>query len=136
MKTKNAYKEAMRYIENARETLKLAGKDGKFYADEKYVKTASGTAYSGTLVALDCLFDVKNIPKRRGRKSIDYYQDNLGKIDKKLLKHLNTAYRVLHLEGSYEGETSISVINSGFEHATSIIDSIKQYCKNGNGVSE
>jgi len=126
----------MRYIENARETLKLAGKDGKFYADEKYVKTASGTAYSGTLVALDCLFDVKNIPKRRGRKSIDYYQDNLGKIDKKLLKHLNTAYRVLHLEGSYEGETSISVINSGFEHATSIIDSIKQYCKNGNGVSE
>jgi len=33
MKTKNAYKEAMRYIENAREDLKLAGKDGKFYAD-------------------------------------------------------------------------------------------------------
>ena len=136
MRTKNAYKEAMRYIENARETLKLAGKDGKFYADEKYVRTASGTAYSGTLIALDCLFDVKNIPKRRGRKSIDYYQDNLGKIDKKLLKHLNTAYRVLHLEGYYEGETSISVINSGFEHATSIIDSIKQYCKNGNGVSK
>ncbi len=136
MRTKNAYKEAMRYIENARETLKLAGKDGKFYADEKYVRTASGTAYSGTLIALDCLFDVKNMPKRRGRKSIDYYQDNLGKIDKKLLKHLNTAYRVLHLEGYYEGETSISVINSGFEHATSIIDSIKQYCKNGNGVSE
>ncbi len=136
MKTKNAYKEAMRYIENARETLKLAGKDGKFYADEKYVRTASGTAYSGTLIALDCLFDVKNMPKRRGRKSIDYYQDNLGKIDKKLLKHLNTAYRVLHLEGYYEGETSISVINSGFEHAISIIDSIKQYCKNGNGISE
>ncbi len=136
MKTKNAYKEAMRYIENARETLKLAGKDGKFYADEKYVRTASGTAYSGTLIALDCLFDVKNIPKRRGRKSIDYYQDNLGKIDKKLLKHLNTTYRILHLEGYYEGETKIQTIDSGFDSAIDIIDSIKQYCKNGNGVSE
>ena len=84
MKTKNAYKEAMRYIEKAREDLKLAGKDDKFYADEKYVRTASGTAYSGTLIALDCLFDVKNMPKRRGRKSIDYYKEHLGKIDKKL----------------------------------------------------
>lgn len=136
MKTKSAYQEAMRYIENAKETLKLAGKDGKFFANEKYVKTASGTAYSGALVALDFLFDVKNIPKKRGRKSIDYYQNNLAKIDKKLLKHLNTAYRVLHLEGYYEGETSISVINSGLDHATSLIDSIKQYCKNGDGANE
>ncbi len=136
MKTKNAYKEAMRYIENARETLNLAGKDGKFYEDDKYVKSASGIAYSGTLVALDYLFDVKNVPKRRGRKSIDYYQDNLGKIDKKLLKHLNTAYRVLHLEGYYEGETKIQTIDSGFDSAIDIIDSIKQYCKNGNAKSE
>ena len=136
MKTKNAYKEAMRYIENARETLKLAGKDGKFYADEKYVRTASGTAYSGTLIALDCLFDVKNMPKRRGRKSIDYYQDNLGKIDKKLLKHLNNAYLILHLNGYYEGLTNIKAIDGGLDEAISLIDSIKQYCKNGNGISE
>ena len=136
MMTKNAYKEAMRYIENARETLKLAGKDGKFYADEKYVKTASGTAYSGTLVALDYLFDVKNVPKRRGRKSIDYYKEHLGKIDKKLLKELNSVYNILHLNGYYEGETNIKSIEAGFDNAIDLIDSIKQYCKNGNGVSE
>jgi len=136
MKTKNAYKEAMRYIENARETLKLAGKDGKFYADEKYVKTASGTAYSGTLVALDYLFDVKNVPKRRGRKSIDYYKEHLGKIDKKLLKELNSVYNILHLNGYYEGETNIKSIEAGFDNAIDLIDSIKQYCKNGNGISE
>ena len=136
MKTKNAYKEAMRYIENARETLKLAGKDGKFYADEKYVKTASGTAYSGTLVALDYLFDVKNVHKRRGRKSIDYYKEHLGKIDKKLLKELNSVYNILHLNGYYEGETNIKSIEAGFDNAIDLIDSIKQYCKNGNGISE
>ncbi len=136
MKTKNAYKEAMRYIENARETLKLAGKDGKFYADEKYVRTASGTAYSGALIALDCLFDVKNVPKRRGRKSIEYYKEHLGKIDKKLLKELNSTYNILHLNGYYEGETNIKSIEAGFDNAIDIIDSIKQYCKNGNGISE
>ena len=136
MKTKNAYKEAMRYIENAREDLKLAGKDGKFYADEKYVKSASGIAYSGTLVALDCLFDVKNIPKRRGRKSIDYYKEHLGKIDKKLLKELNSVYNILHLNGYYEGETNIKSIEAGFDNAIDLIDSIKQYCKNGEGISE
>ncbi len=136
MKTKNAYKEAMRYIENARETLKLAGKDGKFYADEKYVKSASGIAYSGTLVALDYLFDVKNVPKRRGRKSIDYYKEHLGKIDKKLLKELNSVYNILHLNGYYEGETNIKSIEAGFDNAIDLIDSIKQYCKNGEGISE
>ena len=121
----------MRYIENAREDLKLAGKDGKFYEDEKYVKSASGIAYSGTLVALDYLFDVKNIPKRRGRKSIDYYKEHLGKIDKKLLKELNAAYALLHLEGYYEGQTKIGAIEEGFDSAISIIDSIKKYFKNG-----
>ena len=136
MKTKNAYKEAMRYIENAREDLKLAGKDGKFYEDEKYVKSASGIAYSGTLVALDYLFDVKNIPKRRGRKSIDYYKEHLGKIDKKLLKELNAAYALLHLEGYYEGQTKIGAIEEGFDSAISIIDSIKKYFKNGSEKRE
>ena len=136
MKTKNAYKEAMRYIENAREDLKLAGKDGKFYEDEKYVKSASGIAYSGTLVALDYLFDVKNIPKRRGRKSIDYYKEHLGKIDKKLLRELNAAYALLHLEGYYEGQTKIGAIEEGFDSAISIIDSIKKYFKNGSEKRE
>lgn len=40
-------------MENATETLKKAGKDGKYYKDEKYVKTACGTAYNGVLKALD-----------------------------------------------------------------------------------
>ena len=128
----NPYLEAMRYIENAREDLKHAGKEDKFYVDPKYVKTACGTAYSGILFALDCLFNIKNIPKRRGRKAIEYYQKNLSQIDKKLLKHLNSAYYVLHLEGYYEGQTSIGVINEGFKHALSIISALKPYSKDGN----
>ena len=132
MKFNDPYKEAMRYIENAEKDLKLAGKDDKFYTDEKYVKTACGTAYSGALVALDHLFIIKNIPLRRRRKSIDYYQKSLAQIDKKLLKHLNSAYRLLHLDGYYDGETDIKAIEAGFDNAISIIEAIKPYSKNGN----
>lgn len=131
MKLENPYQEAMRYIENARETLKSAGKDGKFYEDEKYVKTACGTAYSAAIFALDRLFVIKNIPNRRRRKSIEYYQSGVSKIDKKLLMHLNSTYRLLHLDGYYDGETSIAAIQDGFDHAISIIKALKPYSKNG-----
>ena len=132
MKETNQYLEAMRYIENANDDLKLAGRDGKFYDDEKYVKSACGIAYSGALYAIDFLFDVKKIPKNRRRKSIDYYQKELSNIDKKLLKHLNSAYHILHLDGYYDGVGDIKSIESGFESAVSIINSIKPYMNNGN----
>src|SRR6185295_1851614 len=110
-------REAMRYIENANETLKLAGKEGKFYIDEKYIKTACGTAYSGMLKALDFLFEIKNVEKKRGRKSIDYYQNVLSKVDKKLLNHLNSGYEILHLAGYYDGIKNAAAIELGFQDA-------------------
>ena len=131
MEYENPYQEAMRYVENAEEILKSAGKDGKYYIDQKYVKIACSTAYSAILVALDGLFDYKNVPKKRGRKAIDYYKSNLAKIDKKLLKELNNAYTVLHLDGYYGGITYIKTVESGFENALSIIEAIKPYSNNG-----
>jgi hypothetical protein len=93
--------EAMRYIENAEVQLKQAGKDGKFYVDEKYVNSTCGIAYSGLLKGLDYYFDIKGVPKRKGRKSIEYYKEILSKIDKKLLNYLNNGYEILHLYGYY-----------------------------------
>jgi hypothetical protein len=131
VKYEDPYLEAMRYVDNANATLKLAGKDGKFYIDEKYVHTACGTAYIGVLKALDFLFDIKKVPKKRGRKAIEYYRTVLTEIDKKLLLNLNSAYNVLHLQGYYEGEKGVKVIEAGFEYAISIIDALKPYSKNG-----
>ena len=131
MKHENPYKEAMRYVENAEDDLKQAGKDGKFYIDEKYVKSACGIAYSGLLKGLDFFFDIKGVPKRKGRKSIEYYKDNLGKIDRKLLKELNAAYELLHLAGYYEGQLKIGAINEGFDSAVTIINALKPYSNNG-----
>jgi hypothetical protein len=130
MQINNPYKEAMRYIENANATLQLAGKDGKFYVGDKYVKTACGTAYSGVLKALDFLFDIKQVPKKKGRKSIEYYKGIVSGLDKSFLRNLNSAYHILLLEGYYEGETGIKNIEAGFDYVIDIIEALKPYSKN------
>ena len=120
------YNEAMRYMENANDFLKKAKKEDKFYHDSKYVKIACGTAYSGMLVALDCFLILKEIHKPKGkmRKSIEYYQENITKIDKKMMNNLNVAYKILHLSGYYDGIESVNVIKEGFDEAYTIIEKI------------
>jgi len=119
------YNEAIRYMDNAKEILKKADKKDNTYQDEKYVKIASGTAYSAVLKALDGYFILKQADKKKGRKDIDYYIDNISKIDKKLLSNLNNAYKILHLSGYYDGITNVKVIQEGFELAYTIIEKIK-----------
>ncbi|MEI6823904.1 MAG: DUF5618 family protein [Bacteroidota bacterium] len=119
------YNEAIRYMDNAKETLKKAGKEDKFYLDKKYVKTACGTAYNGVLTALDGYLILKEIKKPRGRRSIEFYQNSIAKTDKKLLNYVNNAYEVLHLFGYYDGNNSVSIIKEGFNYAYYIIDKIK-----------
>ncbi len=119
------YNEAMRYMDNARETLKKAGKEGRYYLDDKYVKTACGTAYNGVLKALDGYLALKEVEKKKGRKSIEYYQEQVGKLDKKLGAALYNAYAILHLAGYYDGVTSVATIQDGFEVAEDIIKRIE-----------
>ncbi|MCL4482235.1 MAG: DUF5618 family protein [Bacteroidetes bacterium] len=115
------YNEAIRYMENARETLKKAGKEDRFYVDEKYC----GIAYNGVLKALDGYLLLKGIEKKKGRKDIEYYQDAIAIIDRKLLNYINSAYKVLHLNGYYDGIRDARVIAEGFNLAYSIIERIK-----------
>jgi len=119
------YEEAIRYMENAKETLKKAGKEDDFYQDDKYVKTACGIAYNAVLKALDGYFITKEVKVPKRRKSIEFYRDNIAKIDRKLMAHLNNAYTVLHLDGYYDGNVIVDTINSGFKSAYLIIDKIK-----------
>lgn len=132
MKNDNQYKEAMSYMESARLQLNQAGKDGKFYIDELHVKSACGTAYLGMLKGLDFLFDIKHVPKKRGRKSIEYYLSVLSGIDERLYKHLNNGYKILYLYGYYDGGVKIGIIESGLDDAIEIIDALKSLSKNGN----
>ncbi len=119
------YNEALRYMDNAKETLQKASKDGNFYQDTKYVRTACGIAYNAVLDTFDCYFKLKGVPPKKGRKSIEYYQVTLTAIDKKMLDYLNESYRILHLSGYYEGSKSVKLIGAGFEIAYEIIEKIK-----------
>ena len=121
------YSEAIRYMNNAKECLQKAKKEDKYYHDPKYVKMACGTAYSGVLVALDGFLLLKGIGKigKKQRKSIEYYQSNITKIDKKMLDYLNSVYEILHLSGYYDGVKNATVVKEGFDEAYRIIDKIK-----------
>ncbi|WP_310589629.1 DUF5618 family protein [Dyadobacter sp. CY351] len=90
----NTVQEAKRYLDNAKEILReKAKKEDGFYQDKKYVKLAGHAAYTGVLVALDSLLGKKT----KGRKSVEWYQNELSKVDKKALTTFNDAYDTLHL---------------------------------------
>ncbi len=123
------YTEAYRYLDNAKEILRTkAKKDGKFYDDAKYVRMACNTAYSGLLVALNDYFTQKGIkyPKPKGKRTqsinVDFYKQNLAKINKTKLKEFNEAYNFLHLFGGYDGSLAVITSKTGLEFAKSIID--------------
>ena len=127
-----AYTEAYRYLDNAKEILRTkAHKDGRFYEDPKYVRMACNTAYSGLLIALNDFFKHKGVkyPKTTGKRTqstnVDFYQQNLAKMNKKKLKEFNSAYNYLHLFGGYDGDLEVNTSNIGLELAKSIVDWIK-----------
>ncbi|MBX2900789.1 MAG: DUF5618 family protein [Cyclobacteriaceae bacterium] len=123
------YREAVRYLQNAGSILHdKAGKKDNRYLDEKYVRMACGTAYNGTLLALDTYLELKGKPIRKprtGRVDVSDYRKNLSLVDKKLLNEFNTTYNILHLAGYYDGETKASVIRAGMESAIEIVNKIK-----------
>ncbi|MGX5858089.1 DUF5618 family protein [Dyadobacter jiangsuensis] len=111
--------EARRYVNNAKELLRdKAGKDNGVYQDRKYVRLAGHAAYLGVLVALDKLFDVK----KGTRKSVEWYQEQLRKTDRKLLDSFNSAYDTLHLAMGYDGNISAGVSADGITTAENIIN--------------
>lgn len=123
---------AVRYIANAKDALKKAGREGRYYQDSKYVSSASGIAYKGALVALETWLKLNGVelPKRneRGKAkgiSIDLYRKHAAKRDRKLLQDINGVYDTLHLAGYYDSFRAINIIDSGFRIAERIIERIK-----------
>lgn len=100
-------KEPLRYIANARETLrKSAIEDGR-YADEKYVKSACGIAYLGVLKAIDQYLLKRGVTRKELPKKVEEYEKALRKfaspMNGKLLRSFNDIYDELHIAGYYRG---------------------------------
>ena len=118
MEPSHPIQDARRYVDNAREILtdKAHKMDGS-YQDRKYVKMAGNTAYSGVLVALDAALGKKT----KGRKNVEWYQEQLARSDRKTLSKYNEAYEILHLFLGYDGNTNAKVAAAGLELADDLI---------------
>jgi hypothetical protein len=119
MVEKNSIQEAKRYLDNARNLLsEKAGKEDGYYQDPKYVKMAGHAAYTGVLLVLDRYLD----KKIKGRKDVDWYKQNLSKLDKKILHSFSTAYQILHLDMAYDGAPSAELARLGMQEAEKVIN--------------
>jgi hypothetical protein len=116
--------EARRYLDNAKEILsEKAGKSGKFYSDKKYVRMAGNTAWSGILEALDGTFEVR---ERNQRPDVKKYQQAIGKRSASTLKLFNVAYDTLHKALGYDGNLTVSIVQTGLSQADDLIS----WCEN------
>ena len=111
-------KETERYLANGKDILKKAKKDGNFYTDAKYVKIAGHTLYSAMLIALDDVMP----ENKKGRNTEKEYRTFLGKSNKKILQHYNSAYDILHRFMGYDGTLNSRVIQEGIKSAKTVID--------------
>src|SRR4030067_3845069 len=100
-------KEALRYLNNAKEILKVAPVEDNTYTDIKPVREAFGTAYLAVLEAINEYLLKKGLAKKDLPKSVDAYRDALRKHlavhDGKLLREFEKLYDMLHIAGYYRG---------------------------------
>ncbi|MCF0050985.1 DUF5618 family protein [Dyadobacter sp. LJ53] len=114
--------EAARYLENARTILsEKAGKKDGLYADVKYVKMASGTAYSAALLILDEFLKQKEGLKFIKPTSIEDYTSRVRKYDKKLMRLLVEVYDELHINGYYHGTKSVTTVQLGLDNVKQML---------------
>ena len=99
--------EALRYLQNAREILKKAPREGRIYTDVKPVREACGTAYLAVLEAINEHLLSYGLTKKDLPKSVEEYQKALRKYvsahNGKLFNEFNMLYDTLHLAGYYRG---------------------------------
>lgn len=116
-----AYKEALRYVENAKEILSTkAKKEERFYTDKKYVRMAGNTLWNGVLEALDNKFP--EIKEGKGRPDINKYKEYVGKSNPKMTRLVMNAYDTLHLAMGYDGNLKYSLAQEGIKDAIEIIE--------------
>jgi len=101
-------KEALRYLNNAKEILKSVPVENNLYTDIKPVREAFATAYLAVLEAInEYLKTKKGLTKKELPKSVDAYRDALRKHiavhDGKLMREFENLYDALHIAGYYRG---------------------------------
>ncbi len=100
-------REALRYLNNAKEILKTISLEDNTYTDIKPVREAFATAYLAVLEAINEYLLKKGLTKKELPKSVDAYRKALQKYlavrDGKVLREFEKLYDALHIAGYYRG---------------------------------
>jgi len=123
-------KEALRYLQNAKEILRKAPIEDGRYADVKYVQEACGAAYLAVLKAIDEFLLNKGLSKKELPKSVDAYrmalQKHLTTRDGKLLREFESLYEELHIAGYYRALlVHVNIVKDALKIAKEFIEKIK-----------
>ena len=123
-------KEALRYLQNAKETLARSPIDENRYVDDKYVKSACGIAYLGVIKAIDEYLLKRGLTKSELPKKVEEYRKSLQKYatpyNGKLLKQFDDLYDELHIAGYYRGNLHrVAIVKEAFKGAKEFIVKLK-----------
>ena len=101
-------REALKYLNNAKEILKSIPVADNVYTNIKPVREAFGTAYLAVLEAInEFLMVKKGLTKKELPKSVDAYrkvlQEYVAVHNGKLMREFEMLYDALHIAGYYRG---------------------------------
>lgn len=123
-------REAIRYLNNAKELLNKSPIEGKVYTDIKYVKSACGVAYLAVLEAINETLLHKGYTKKELPKKVEEYEKALKKHisihNGKLQREFTMLYHGLHIAGYYRGDIfSVDAVKDYIKAAKEFIDKVK-----------
>jgi hypothetical protein len=123
-------REAVRYLNNAKEILKSAHIEGHFYSDKKPVREAFGTAYLAILEAINEALIARGYTRKELPKKVGEYEKALKKTlsvhNGKLLKEFNGLYDSLHIAGYYRGLIyQVDMVKDAMKATKEFIENVK-----------
>jgi hypothetical protein len=123
-------REALRYLNNAKEILKSVPIEDNTYTDLKPVQEACGTAYLAVLKAIDEYLIKRGVNEKDLPQSIEGYREMIRKYimvhNGKLIKEFDKLYKALHIAGYYRGLLEdVDMVKDAIRAAKAFIEKIK-----------
>lgn len=123
-------REALRYLNNAKEILKSAPIEDDAYTDVKYVQEACGIAYIAILKAIDEYLISRGVDEKELPQSVEGYREMIRKHlsvhDGKLTREFEKLYKELHIAGYYRGLLEdVDMVKAALKSAKAFIEKIK-----------
>jgi len=123
------HKEALRYLENAKEILQTVPIEENTYTDIKGVQEACGTAYLAVLKAIDEYLKAHGFSEKDLPQSVEAYREVLRKYlavhNGRLRREFEKLYKGLHIAGYYRGLLEdVGAVGEYFKAARNFIEKI------------